>query len=102
MISKAEMIELAAKLGQLAEKMQESVLRVKDDGIEVDGWPSAIRGANLIRDQFVKVIGEANLRDVLFDEYKVVSSNKLGGLAAETSPNYAKAKGSKLQKKPES
>ena len=100
-ISKLEMLDIATKLGTLADRMRESVDKVKDDGIELDGWASAIRGANLVRDQFVKVIGEANLRDVLFSEYKLIA-NKLGGMAAESKPSYEPPTGSKPRKKPES
>lgn len=102
-VSKDEMLELSAKLAKLAERMDSAVNQIADDGIEIDGWDAALRGAIALRGQFVKVIGEANLRDVLFSEFKTV--NKHGGMAAnaaEPKPDYAKATGSRPPKKPAS
>jgi hypothetical protein len=100
-VTKAEMRDLTAKIAKLAERMELAINQIEDDGIEIDGWDAALRGASGLRSQFVKVIGEANLRDVLFSEYKPIA-NKLGGMAAESKPSYVPPTGSKPRKKPES
>jgi hypothetical protein len=100
-IQKAEMLNVSHKLALLAERMCEAISKIEDDGIVIDGWPSAIRGATLVREQFVKVIGEANLRDVQFDKPdkpKVA----FGSMVADSPKQYEQATGSKPRKKPES
>ena len=102
-IQKAEMLAVSHKLALLAERMCEAISKIEDDGIVIDGWPSAIRGATLVREQFVKVIGEANLRDVQFDKPDKPKAAAFGPMTAADAPKqYEQATGSKPRKKPES
>lgn len=96
------MLAVSHKLALLAERMCESISKIEDDGIVIDGWPSAIRGATLVREQFVKVIGEANLRDVQFDKPDKPKAAAFGPMIAADAKQYEQATGSKPRKKPES
>ena len=101
-IQKSEMLNVSHKLALLAERMCEAISKIEDDGIIIDGWPSAIRGATLVREQFVKVIGEANLRDVQFDKPDKPKVAFGPMVAAEPPKQYEQATGNKPRKKPES
>ena len=97
------MLNVSHKLALLAERMCEAISKIEDDGIVIDGWPSAIRGATLVREQFVKVIGEANLRDVQFDKPDKPKAAAFGPMIASDAPKQSEqATGSKPRKKPES
>lgn len=71
LLKTSEMRLLTEKIRIMTDRMLQSLDKIDETTgkeVEIDGWPSAIRGAKLIRTQFVKIIGEANLLDVTFDE----------------------------------
>ena len=48
------------------QRMEESLEKLGETNTSIDGWDSVYRGADIIRKQFSKIIGEANLKDIKF------------------------------------
>jgi molecular chaperone GrpE (heat shock protein) len=61
-----EMKSFLTKLIQLNQRMTDSLEKLGETNTSIDGWDSVYRGAEIIRKQFSKIIGEANLKDIKF------------------------------------
>lgn len=75
--------------------MDAAILKLETDAdgetsVRVDGWPSAARGAALIRGQFVKIIGESNLQDVKFEDDDDIQTPKGRKLTPSSSQSDSK------------
>jgi hypothetical protein len=94
----SEMREVAVKVQLMAQRMLEAIDKMESRDkttLEIDGWPSALRGAKLVRNQFVKLIGEANLMDVQFEDSTVDAEKKAKPSPAEVSREITKRRISK-------
>lgn len=98
-VTTTEMRELVTKLQKMNSRMLESLDSLEKNAngsvaVSIDGWPSAFKGAALLRTQFVKIVGEGNLVDVQFndDQAKENLANAIENDRSESSKKSSRNK----------